>query len=238
MGRRGKYANVKPKRNAEMHETIISYLGVLTFMAYLYWGKKVMSGIQWAVFGNTRTLLFMSPSIPIAFLEFLSGPAFIMSMSFYVYYRIRQRKLSRIYEKPVHRYSRDLKWSGVVAAASLAMILLSFFTYCRADSNGLYVRDMGTLFREKRYAWDSVDSVEITYDKNSRGSNYTIGYWINFDRFSINVQDGSLSVSREQLDRSGKEIHRIIRSKGVRVLKDIDTETDEIWQYLKDIGAR
>lgn len=238
MGRRGKYANLKPRRNIRVQETIISALGILALLAYLYWGKRILARIQWDMFGNSRTLLFMSPSIILSFLELLSGPAFIMSTLFFVYYSIRQRQLSRIYGKPVHRYSKDLKGLGMAAAVSFVIIVLSFFSYCRADSDGLFVRDIGTLFREKPYTWDSVESVEITYHQNTRGGDYAIGYFINFDRFSINVQEASQPPSGDLLDRSGKAIHRLVRSNGIPVSKDIDRDDREIRQYLDDIGER
>jgi len=148
------------------------------------------------------------------------------------------KRRTEIYSnKQVCKYNEGINSAVFSFIISLCFVLISSMSYCRIDRDGLYVREIRTLFVERKHSWKSIESVDINYYKSK--SDYNIQYMINFDGFFVDADDAGLTMNNKKLmDQGMKEIHRIVKANGITINKDIEKYNDEINEFLKLIGEK
>lgn len=232
-----KYLNDKTNKDEENRKTVVAIIWAVSLIFYLYFIRGIISERQWDIFCNSNTLLFVTSSFWMGLMEMFSGGGIIASAILFVYYISNEGKRKKSRNRKTNRYSEGLKSSIFAFVVSLVIISISFMSYCRIDRDGLYVRDIRTLFVEKKYSWKSVKSVDINYYKSK--SSYNIQYMIYFDGFSIDADDAGLTMKdMDMVDEGIKEIHRIVKAKGIKINKDIQKYNDEIDGFLKMIDEK
>ena len=119
----------------------------------------------------------------------------------------------------------------------LFFILISFFSYCKVDSNGVYFRDVRTYFIEKHYSWSEVNNVKIeSYKtKSYKGSSTSANY-------AYKIEFGSYEVDLTSNNRYGQgvdaiyDVHQMVKKNGIHESKNIEYEYEGINNFLKFIG--
>lgn len=233
MGRKGKYVGVNTNKNKEKQNIIAAALIIISLFTYLYVIRNIMTKMQWNLFCNSNTLLLIPSSFWGLLIEMFSGTVFVISISLCLYYRFKQSKVLENYGKLLPKYGKLIRSSLLVSIISFVLLSFSFFSYCRADIDGLYIRDIRTIFAEKKYSWKELKSVDINYYKNSKGAGYNLQYLLNFDGFNVNIQDAGLTNGKDLIDNGKKEIHRIIKENNIPISKNIREYNNEIKEFLK-----
>jgi len=226
---------LKSKKAFHWEGIILLIIIISSIFIYMIIIRPYITTIQWNLLCNSQTLLLI-PSLGLwAFLEVMSGIVFITTIVIFAIYKIDQRKLVETDRKSIKKRKSATKGVIITLVICIALILISTASYCRIDRDAIYVREIRTLFIEKKYFWDSVNSVEINY-LHTRQTRYNLQYLLNFDKFSINVRNAGISTKIELLDDAQKTIHEMVKSKNIPVSKYIVKYDNEINKFLDLIG--
>jgi hypothetical protein len=232
-----KYLNEKIFKDEENRKAILGIFYAISMIFYLYFKRGIISEWQWDILCNPKTLLFVHSSFWMGLIEMFSGAGVISSALLYVFYKIMKRRTVIYNNKQVCKYNEGINSAVFSFIISLCFVLISSMSYCRIDRDGLYVREIRTLFVERKHSWKSIESVDINYYKSK--SDYNIQYMINFDGFFVDADDAGLTMNNKKLmDQGMKEIHRIVKANGITINKDIEKYNDEINEFLKLIGEK
>lgn len=204
---------------------------IISLMIYLYMIRNITTKLQWDLFCNSTTLLLMPSQAFWGFgLELLCGTIFIFSTPGYIYFKVKQLRISENYGKPVHIYRKNIQTYFFASVISFIIVIFSFFSYCRADLDGLYIRDIRTLFAERRYSWNELSSVDINYLRTK--SSYVTEYLLNFDRFSVDVQEGRFTSEMDRWENANTKIHAIVKKNHISLHKNIENYDNKIKEFL------
>jgi len=226
---------LKSKKAFHWEGVILLLIIISSVFIYIIIIRPYITAIQWDLLCNSQTLLLIPSSGLWALLEVMSGMVFIITIYVLIMYKIEQRRTIEIDKKAINKKKSGTKWFVITMLICIVPILISTVSYCRIDRDAIYVREIRTLFVEKEYSWDAVNSVEINY-LHSRKTRYNLQYLLNFDKFSINVRNPGISTKIELMNDAQKTIHDMVKIKNIQVSKHIVKYDNEINKFLDLIG--
>lgn len=230
------YRNTKFKIFIAIFDMALCFIIGTIFYAFAF--DKLIWSMKEKLFSSTSTMIFVSSSAMLYTVQFWLSVALLwfalMWLSFYLLNKTKLRS-------SVTKYTDSIgtkKFSICLSSICLCLILISFVSYCRIDSNGVYIRGFRTFFSEKHYNWSQVNNVEINSYRTrsfrgSKGTNYS--YEIHFGNHKVDITSNSRLL---QKDKAIFKVHEIIKKEGIPVYKNIEYEYEGIKNFLENIGEQ
>jgi hypothetical protein len=199
----------------------------------LFFRKVIFNTIQQILFINSNTIL-LSPSLGLwFFLEFIISMLLISAWLIYLSFDLIN-KYTRLggYQTIDRTPGSTRKMFKYWFIGSLLFILISLFSYCRVDGDGIHVRELRTLFIEEHYSWDQVKDVTIESYKTSKS--HVFNYVVEFGRFRVNLREARFYYS-DDTDNRLLFVSKILKNKKIPIAKDIKYKDNQVMRFLEEL---
>lgn len=234
MGRKGKYASRSSRQETKKFEMFCGIIFGACILVYVTIVRDFITNFQWNIFCGPNTMLLLNTSPWMTLIDIFCGSFLLTSVILVLYCYIKDNKLCVTYGIAIKKYNKYAKEYLVIIIITLVIGSIIFFSYCRFEKDGLYVRDIRTFFIERKFSWSEVESVKIEYTTNIRSKN--IRYLISFDNFKIDAKDSWFTSKREMVDQGMKELHSKIKDNSIPIDKEIEIYDDKIKDFFYIIG--